>query len=141
MNNDRDHVPSGHMPDEYDHLLGQLDGLPGSLQTKPATIQLVDLLGSAKTYIVRTVRQQDRLTTDDPDKDAAAPAVFTTFLEYYSRTERVRLVLPARVGDLIARQRDALTDQARRTSAKRAAGTRKARGFISTPPKRHKKGK
>ena len=115
------------MPDEYDRLLGQLDGLPGALQTKPATVQLVSLLGATKTYIVRTVRLQDA-RTDDADS-MAAPARFTIFLECYSREESIRIALPARIADLIMRQRDALTDQARRKSAKRASATRKARGI------------
>jgi len=133
------YVPSGNMPDEYDRLLGSLDGLPDSLKTKPATIQLIDILGSSKTYIVRTIRQQDRVAVkDNPEQETAAPPIFTTFLEYYSRTERVRIVLPARVGDLIARQRDSLTNQARKTSARKAAGTRKARGIVPTFKKRKK---
>ena len=114
------------MPDEYDRLLGQLDGLPGALQTKPATVQLVSMLGATKTYIVRTVRQQDARTDE---AETAAPARFTIFLECYSREESIRLALPGRIADLIGRQRDALTDLARRKAAKRASATRKARGI------------
>lgn len=101
------------MPDEYDRLLGQLDGLPGVQQTRPATVQLVSLLGAGgtKTYIVRTVRQQDPRTDE---AETATPARFTIFLECYSRDESIRIALPSRIADLIMRQREALTDLARR---------------------------
>lgn len=120
------------MPDAYDRLLGALDGLPGVLSTKPATVQQVTpLLGTSQTFIVRTVRQQER-TTDDAGKETAATPQFTVFLEHVSRElGHVRLALPPRVAELIARQRDALTTQAQRKAAKRGAAARKASGIVS----------
>jgi len=125
---DHDDKPSGAAPDEYDRQLGQLDGLPGVLQTKPATFQIIGFLGAAATFIVRSVRQQDRYAAVD-DKSAAAPATFTIFLECYGKDQNIRIVIPPKVAELIARQREALTDRARSKTAKAAAADRKARGI------------
>jgi hypothetical protein len=118
--------PSPAMPDHYDRLLGALDGLPGVLSTKPATVQQVTpVIGTSQTFIVRTVRQQER------DADSTSPAAFTVFLEHASRESGlIRIVLPPRVTDLIARQREALTTQARKRTAKRVAQERKDRGEV-----------
>jgi hypothetical protein len=120
---------SSAMPDHYDRLLGALDGLPGVLSTKPSTIQQVTpILGTSQTYIVRTVRQQE----PREDRESSAPAEFTVFLEHASREGGlIRLALPPRVTDLIARQRDALTTQARRKTARRVAQQRKDSGIES----------
>jgi len=100
------------MPDTYDRLLGALDGLPGMMiSTKPATIETVTpLLGTSHTYIVRTFRQQH----GESDIDKSAPAQFTVFLKFIEGTQAIiKLVIPPKVADLIARQRDALTTQAK----------------------------
>lgn len=76
------------------------------------------------TFIVRTVRQQDSPAHDDKP----SPARFTVFLESHTRDRSIRLVLPAKVTELIARQRDALTDRSRSATAKRVAQVRKANG-------------
>ena len=124
-------TPSPAMPDHYDRLLGALDGLPGVLATKPATVQQVTpVIGTSQTFIVRTVRQQERPESED---DKTPPAEFTVFLEHASRdTGLIRIVLPPKVSDLIARQREALTTQARKRTAKRLAQERKARGHVPT---------
>jgi hypothetical protein len=133
MNEERDR-PSSAMPDEFDRLLGQLDGLPGVVSTKPAIVQLVTpVLGNAETFVVRTIRQKEESieASDGTKKDR--PPTFTVFLEHVSKqTGHVRLVLPSKVADLIARQRDALTEVARRRTAKRVAATRKAAGWKPT---------
>jgi hypothetical protein len=124
-----DSTSSPAMPDHYDRLLGALDGLPGVLSTKPSTIQQVTpILGTSQTYIVRTVRQQE----PREDKENSGPAAFTVFLEHASREGGlIRIVLPPKVTELIARQRDALTTQARRKTAKRVAQARKDSGIES----------
>jgi hypothetical protein len=123
--------PSPSMPDHYDRLLGALDGLPGVLSTKPSTVQqITPILGTSQTFIVRTVRQQER--TLDSKKESAAPAEFMVFLEHASRERGlIRIVLPPRVTDLISRQRDALTTQARKKTARRVAQERKDQGIES----------
>lgn len=123
-----DDTRSPAMPDHYDRLLGALDGLPGVLSTKPAIAQQVTpILGTSQTFVVRTVRQQER----DEQGENASPAAFTVFLEHTSRESGlIRIVLPPKVTDLIARQREALTTQARKRTAKRIAQERKARGEV-----------
>ncbi|MGB2713261.1 MAG: hypothetical protein WBC51_03720 [Vicinamibacterales bacterium] len=65
-----DDVRSPGMPDHYDRLLGALDGLPGVLSTKPAIAQqLTPILGTSQTFVIRTVRQQER----DEQQDIAPP--------------------------------------------------------------------
>jgi hypothetical protein len=121
---------SGAMPEAFDRQLGNLDGLPGALSIGPTIYQSADLLGVAATYIVRTVRQQDRVPTANPEKDAASSPRFTVFLEYYSKSEKIRLVIPPKVADLIARHRDRLTDRARSKAAKALAERRKEAGIV-----------
>ena len=123
------------MPDTYDRLLGALDGLPGMTSTKPATLeQITPILGTSTTFIVRTFRHQERHEIDD----AARPAQFTIFLKYIEGTTALKIAIPPKVADLIMRQRDALTAQARKRTAKVAAATRKASGYRPVPPKRQK---
>jgi hypothetical protein len=121
-----DDTRSAASPDDYERALGSLDGLPGVLNTKPATIQIVTpVVGTAHTYMVRTFRQQHHTE----DADSPNPPAFTVFVEHSSREYGLRrIVLPARVADLIARQRDALTAQARSRTARRLAQERIARG-------------
>ena len=122
------------MPDTYDRLLGALDGLPGMASTKPATIETITpILGTSHTFIVRTFRQQAESETDKP-----APAQFTVFLKFIEGTQAIKIAIPPKVADLIARQREALTTQARRRQATRAAATRKARGIRPAFLKRSK---
>lgn len=133
---------SGNMPDEFDRLLGQLDGLPGVSQTRPVIHQDTDILGASKTFIVQTVRQQDRTTVTDDDsteREVAGPPHFTLFLQVYTKAERIRVALPHKVCELIDRQRGRLTQQAVSRAAKRAAATRKARGIVPHFKTRKKK--
>lgn len=121
-------MPDDTRPDSYDRLLGALDGLPGMTSTKPATIvTMTPLLGTSQTFIVRTFRHAHQ-----DDEGTTQPAEFTIFVQYIEGTTATKIALPPRVADLIARQRDALTTQARTKAAKRAAKTRKDRGFVPT---------
>lgn len=114
--------------DTYDRLLGSMDGLPGVTSTKPATVEVVTpLLGHSQTYIVRTFRSQQ---TDAEGRPVAAQ--FTVFVQHVEGSRAVKLAFPPRVAELIARQREALTEVARKRSAKAAAATRKERGIVST---------
>jgi len=106
--------PSG-VPDMFDRLLGSLEGLPDVVCTKPATIRAtVPILGSAQTYIVQTYRQREQGDT--------------IFLECVSADGSLRLAIPPKIAEAIARQRDALTDKARSKAAKAAAQERMERG-------------
>lgn len=102
--------------DDFDRQLGQLEGLPDTLHTRPSTIRTtVPLIGSSQTFILQTVRQAERGDT--------------VFLEYVDRSGSTRIVLPPAVTAAIARQRDTLTDKSRSKAAKALAADRKARGI------------
>jgi hypothetical protein len=112
--NDRS-APSADMPDTFDRLLGSLHGLPDVSHTRPATVRVITpLLGNSETFIVQTYRQ--------------AELGDTIFLERSNRDGNLRIAIPAKVADVIARQRDALATQSRSRAARRAAQNRKDRG-------------
>lgn len=132
----RDDNVSGNMPDKFDRTLGQLDGLPGMVKTKPATVRTVPPLGigGSQLFIVQTFRQAGQGVDD-----RTMPPTFTVFIEAVGSDGTIRLVLPAAVADMIARQRDSLTGQARTRAARAAAATRKARGIVPAFLKRKKR--
>lgn len=108
---------SDHMPDPYDRLLGSLDGLPDVLHVKPSTIRTIQpLIGASETWIVQTYRQANRGDV--------------VFLERVGREGSLRIALPAKVSDAIARQRDSLTKRARSKAAKAGAELRKEKGVV-----------
>ena len=109
--------------DHFDRALGALVGIPGVLSTKPATVRAVTpMIGASQTFIIQSFRQRD---SDDEN----AVSKFIVFVEYVDETGSTRLVLPPDVTNVIARQRDALTDRARSRTAKAVAADRKARGI------------
>ena len=116
MSETKDRIPpSPEMPDLFDRLLGSLHGLPDVAHTRPATVRVITpLLGNSETFIVQTYRQVEQGDT--------------IFLERSNRDGSLRIAIPAKVADVIARQRDALTAKSRSRAAKRAAQDRKDRG-------------
>lgn len=111
------------MSDRFDRLMGQLDGLPDSATTRPATIRAVTpLVGAAQTFIVQTVRLREHGDT--------------VFLEYIGQEGSFRLILPPKVSETIARQRDALSSMVRSKIGKESMRQRMAAGYTPTPPKR-----
>jgi len=101
----------------FDRTMGSLHGLPDVTATKPVTLRVVPPFGvSSQMYIVQTYRQKE---VGD-----------TIFLEYVSGDETVRMVIPAKVADAIARQRDQLTGKVRSKTAKRIAQERMDRGEV-----------
>jgi len=113
----------------FDKTLGALHGLPDVLNTRPTTLRTVPPFGIGGTflYAVQTYRQ-----TGEGD---------TIFLEYVSDQGTVRVVIPPTVAEVIARQREQLTDKARSRAAKRAAEDRKARGIVPAFLRKKKKAK
>jgi hypothetical protein len=123
MNTSVDQNTSGNMPDPYDRAIGALHGLPDVVSTKPTTIQTVaPLVGHTQTFIVQTYRQ-------DGQGD-------TIFLQSVGRDGTTRLVIPAKVADAIARQRESLTTKVRKKVAKRVAQERKDAGIVPFAKKR-----
>jgi hypothetical protein len=108
---------SGNMPDQFDRLLGALDGLPDVMRTKPSTIRNVAPLGvSTQMFIVQTYRQADKGDT--------------IFLEAVDREGTVRLVIPAKVANAISSQREALNTRSRRAGARQGAQKRRDAGIV-----------
>lgn len=105
--------PSDQMPDEFDRMLGVLDGV--SVATQDTTIPVVPTLGVGGTrkFIIRTARHEGR---------------DHLFVEMIARDRSFREYFPPEVTAAIARQRDSLTARNRRAGARQAARTRKARG-------------
>jgi hypothetical protein len=105
------------MSDTFDRMIGSLHGLPDVLSTKAATVRdVAPIVGEAMTFIVQTYRQKDRGDT--------------VFIEVVTGAQHTRLVLPAKVADVIVRQRDALTARARSKQGKERARAMKAAGVL-----------
>lgn len=103
--------------DKFDLVMGSLTGLPDVTRTKESTINTVlPVVGAAQTFIVQTFRQRE---VGD-----------TLFVVYVDGERSVRIVLPPKVTEAIARQRDALTVKVRRKIGKDSAAARKARGEL-----------
>jgi hypothetical protein len=104
------------MPDAYDRQMATLHDLPDVVKTHPATIRVVPPLGVGGTqvFVVQTIRQRERGDT--------------IFLEVMDSAGATRLVIPAKVAELLARQRDALSKKARSKAGKATAAERAARG-------------
>lgn len=118
------------MPDEFDRLLGSLDGLPDTYKTKPAVIRTVPPLGVGGTrmFIAQTFRQYDKRTNKKGEDVSVARD--TLFLEVTGPDGTIRLVVPNAVLDALVRQRDAITTTARKRQGRRIAAERKERGEL-----------
>jgi hypothetical protein len=107
--------PSGNMPDAFDLRRDALLKQPAITETRPSVHRVSEpVLGTTRTFIVQTVRQPE---VGD-----------TIFLECFGRGMQARLVLPPKVAETIARQRDALGTAVRRRQGQRIAADLKARG-------------
>ncbi len=126
MDNNEDRRSPG-MPDLFDRTIGALHGLPDVTTSGMSTIRTMSpLIGAAQTFIVQTYRQRE---VGDH-----------VFIECVSADGSFRLVLPPRVADAIARQRDALATKVRVKLGRAAAAERKARGEVPGFMKGRKKG-
>jgi hypothetical protein len=106
---------------DQDHSITKYDRTYGgwrdvSLYTKPSTIQSVDLTGRAETFIVQTMRHEEK-----------GDHVIVKFVD---KEGVKRLILPPKVTGTIVRQRDALTARSRSNTAKATAKARKDRGEL-----------
>jgi hypothetical protein len=108
--------PASQMPDTYDMALGSLDGLPDVVHTKASTVRTKSpLVGNSETYILQTYRHKEQGDT--------------SFIECIHKDGSFRIVLPPKVTETLARQRDALTDKNRSKAAKTTAAERKRLGI------------
>lgn len=113
----------------FDRILAGLDGLPDVTHAGPSTVRSVSFIGTSQTFIVSTYRQREQGDT--------------IFLEGVSAEGAIRLVIPPKVADAIARQREQLTVKVRRKVGKASAEARKQRGelpgFMKSPHKKKTK--
>lgn len=86
-----------------------------ALWAKPSTIQVQDFTGRAETFVVTTARYEDKGDY--------------IFIER-SDEMLVRICLPPKVADLIARQRESLTTRRRRIAGQKRAAENKAAGIL-----------
>jgi hypothetical protein len=116
---DREHRPSGHMPEEFDRVQGVLDGTPGITKTRPYTLSARPLMGvgGSTSYIVETWRQR----IESMDDETPADIRDITFLTIAGPTGYFRHVLPAEVVDAMFRQREALATKLRKALGKQHA--------------------
>lgn len=144
--NDREHKPSGLMPDEFDRLMGALDGLIGVTKTRPYTVSAVPLfgVGGSSRYIVETWRHR----TEPADDDKPAIIRDVVFLTIAGPSGYHRHVLPNEVVEAMIRQKDALGTKLRRAAGKQhaprlrqMAADRLARGERPAFLKNRKKGR
>lgn len=102
---------------KYDRMYGNL--IDVSLSTKPSTVKVVQTLtGRAETFIIQTVRHEengDYIFVECADSDGL-----------------IRLVLPPKVSNAIASQREALTKRRRSIASRAAMKSRMARGDVPT---------
>lgn len=100
----------------FDRAIGSLHGLPDVVSTKATTLRVVPTFGiGSHLYAVQTFRQRE---VGD-----------TIFLEHVSESGTTRLVIPAAVADVIARQRDQLTTKSRSRAGKKIAEDLRERGI------------
>lgn len=122
---------SGNMPDLFDRMLGQLDGLPDVTKTRMTPLRVIPPLGigGSQSFSVQTYRQRE---VGD-----------WIFLERGTQEGLTRLIIPPDVSAAIARQRDQLAKMVRSKVARAAAHDRMKRGikpaFLNSKRKRRKK--
>lgn len=105
----------------FNLMTGKLHRREGAIQTKPTTIRIVGLFGlGSYTYIIQTYRVRD--SGKDADGD------YISF-EQVSEDEPVRIFIPPKVAEVIARQREQLTGKSRSIASRRVAEDRAARGI------------
>lgn len=118
---DNDRMTHNHVTtssvDNYSRLMGSLDGLPDVEQTRPAPHRHCPPLGvgGVELFTVQTFFQRE---VGD-----------TIFLEQSSASGTIRLAIPPKVADIIARQREQTRKAARRKTAKRIAKERMDAGI------------
>lgn len=116
--------------DRFDAALGNLTGLPGGLETKPSTIQVVvPVVGKAETFIIQTIRHE--IGKDRNDEPIFG---FTQFVQITSAEGTKRIVLPPEASDKLFSQREALASRVRKRAAQKAVQTRKDRGDVLGNP-------
>lgn len=90
--------------DAFDRILGQIDGVPGVLKSRPSTVtSVLPIIGRSQTHVVQTYKTEDG---------------FVGFVQMVDAEGRARIVLPPLVMNAIYRQREALVERARREAGR-----------------------
>jgi hypothetical protein len=109
---------------KYDRIYGNL--IDVSMSTRPSTVKVVQpLTGRAETFIVQTIRHEDNGDY--------------IFVECADESGLVRLVLPPKVANAIASQRESLTKRRRSIASRAAMRGRMARGEVINFKKKPKR--
>ena len=116
------------MVDAFDRIRAGMDGRPDVTRTRISTVRNVDaLVGNVSTFLIESVREKEEGDT--------------IFLEVASKDGNVRIVLPPRVANVIARQRESLVSKVRSKAAKVQAAQGKADGSEPFGGQRFKRAK
>jgi hypothetical protein len=108
---------------KYDRQYGGL--IDVSLSTKPSIVKVVQpVTGQAETFIVQTLRHEEKGDY--------------IFVECADESGLVRLVLPPKVSNAIASQRDALSKRRRSIASRAVMRERMARGHVPNFAKKTK---
>jgi len=104
------------MVDAFDRIRAGMDGRPDVTRTRISTVRNVDpLVGNVRTFLIESTRVKDEGDT--------------IFLEVASKDGNVRIVIPAKVANVIARQRESLANKVRSKIAKAQAEQRMKDGI------------
>ena len=101
---------------DFDRKIGSLDGRPDVVKTAPSTQRVTEVLIGGASYIIQTFREGD--------------AWDWIFVERISGEGHIRLVLPPKVANCIARQRKSVTHMRKSKAATRTAQERKDAGIV-----------
>jgi predicted aspartyl protease len=108
---------------KYDRIYGNL--IDVALSTKPSTVKVVQpLTGRAETFIIQTLRHEENGDY--------------IFVECADEGGLVRLVLPPKVANAIASQRESLSKRRRSIASRAVMRERMARGHVPTFKKKAK---
>jgi hypothetical protein len=100
---------------KYDRMYGSI--IDVSISTKPSTVKVVQpITGRAETFIVQTARHEDYGDY--------------IFVECADESGLVRLVLPPKVANAIASQRESLTKRRRSIASRASMRNRMASGEV-----------
>jgi hypothetical protein len=99
----------------FGRAMSVLKDLPDIIKTKPTTqVETPSFAGEPHTYIVQTYRRKE-------EGDFI-------FFQDVSSGQAVQIVIPPRIADIIARQRDQLSSKSRSRASRVAMEDRMARG-------------
>jgi tRNA A37 threonylcarbamoyladenosine dehydratase len=117
---------SDYIVDAFDRIRAGMDGRPDVTRTRISTVRSVDpLVGNVSTFLIESIRVKD---VGD-----------TIFLEVANKDGNIRIVIPPKGANVIARQRDSLANQVRSKLAKAQAKARKEAGIEPFGGKRYRR--